>query len=137
MGTKDSPTVHETGHTVRSSGFVVSGSHPFLGASPDGITEQDELVEVKKVQSKIDENLSTTIYDMTVNRNHNITIRYNSSFSVISYILVILLFPMVRKCIVILLYLILLFGKKIFPNLSPSTLITFSLNWYTQELSQG
>ena len=42
----------ETGHQVRKSGFVLSESHPFLGASPDGITEEDKLVEVKKVVSK-------------------------------------------------------------------------------------
>ena len=42
----------ETGHQVRKSGFVLSESHKFLGASPDGITEEDKLVEVKKVVYK-------------------------------------------------------------------------------------
>lgn len=66
-----------TNHKVRKSGFIVSESHPFLGASPDGITEDEELVEVKKVLSKENENLSSTIcrlgiykHDLKLNTNH-------------------------------------------------------------------
>lgn len=70
----------ETGHQVRKSGFVLSESHPFLGASPDGITEEDKLVEVKKVVSKEGEDLAETmcrlsIYKrdgdgISINKNH-------------------------------------------------------------------
>ena len=70
----------DTGHHVRESGFVISESHPFLGASPDGITEEEKLVEVKKVTSKEGENLSDAlcrlyIYrhsgtELVLNRNH-------------------------------------------------------------------
>lgn len=70
----------ETGHQVRRSGFVLSESHPFLGASPDGITEEDKLVEVKKVVSKEGEDLGETmcrlsIYKrdgdgISINKNH-------------------------------------------------------------------
>ena len=55
------PRIIETGHQVRKSGFVLSESHPFLGASPDGITEEDKLVEVKKVVSKEGEDLAKTL----------------------------------------------------------------------------
>ena len=51
----------ETGHQVRKSGFLLSESHPFLGASPDGIREEDKLVEVKKVVSKEGEDLAETM----------------------------------------------------------------------------
>ena len=59
---------------------MLSESHPFLGASPDGITEEDKLVEVKKVVSKEGEDLAETmcrlsIYkrdgdDISINKNH-------------------------------------------------------------------
>jgi len=69
--------MENTGYKVRSSGFIVSESHPFLGASPDGITERDELVEVKKVHSKEEESLASTMcrlgiykHDLKVNTNH-------------------------------------------------------------------
>jgi len=42
----------ETGHIVKKCGFFISESHPLLGASPDGITEEGNLIEVKKVTSK-------------------------------------------------------------------------------------
>ena len=42
----------ETGNVVRKCGFVISETHPFLGASPDGLTEKGCLVEVKKVTLK-------------------------------------------------------------------------------------
>ena len=71
----------ETGHQVHKMGFVISESHPFLGASPDGITEEGKLVEVKKVVSKEGEFLSDTLCRLSIykrsadgkislNRNH-------------------------------------------------------------------
>lgn len=51
----------ETGHQVRKSGFLISVSHPFLGASPDGITEENHLVEVKKIVQKDDEILKDAV----------------------------------------------------------------------------
>ena len=56
----------ETGHQVRKSGFVLSESHPFLGSSSDGITEEDKLVEVKKVVSKEGEDLAKTMCRLSV-----------------------------------------------------------------------
>ena len=38
----------ETGIVVKKCGFFISETHPFLGASPDGITDKGFLVEVKK-----------------------------------------------------------------------------------------
>ena len=56
----------ETGHQERKSGFVFSKCHPFLDASPDGITEEDKLVEVKKVVSKEGEDLAETMCRLSV-----------------------------------------------------------------------
>lgn len=47
----------ETGQTVEKSGFLLSESEPYLGASPDGVTEEGNLVEVKKITVKDDETL--------------------------------------------------------------------------------
>ena len=47
-------------------GFVVSESHPFLGASPDGITEEGNLVEVKKVVLKETEFFSDTLCRLSI-----------------------------------------------------------------------
>jgi len=44
----------ETGNVVRKCVFFISETHPFLGASPDGLTEKGCLVEVRKVTSKDD-----------------------------------------------------------------------------------
>jgi hypothetical protein len=41
----------ETGNTARKCGFFISKSHPYLGASPDGITDKGNLIEVKYVTS--------------------------------------------------------------------------------------
>ena len=42
----------DTGLTVRKSGFVISETHPFLGASPDGIIDNHTIVKVKNIQFK-------------------------------------------------------------------------------------
>ena len=43
---------HETGNKVLKSGFFISDTHPFLGASPDGLVDEDKIVEVKKIVLK-------------------------------------------------------------------------------------
>lgn len=35
------------GATIKESGFVISTTHPFLGASPDGLVGDDIVLEVK------------------------------------------------------------------------------------------
>lgn len=42
-------------------GFFISEKCPFLGASPDGITEEGNIIEVKKVTSKENEDASDTL----------------------------------------------------------------------------
>jgi len=42
----------ESGHKISKCGFFVSEKYPFLGASPDGMTEDGNLIEIKKVTSK-------------------------------------------------------------------------------------
>ncbi|PFX31615.1 uncharacterized protein LOC111321917 [Stylophora pistillata] len=48
---------HETGNKVLKSGFFISDTHPFLGASPDGLVDEDKIVEVKKIVLKEGESL--------------------------------------------------------------------------------
>lgn len=43
---------HETCNKVLKSGFFISDTHPFLGASPDGLVDEDKIVEVKKIVLK-------------------------------------------------------------------------------------
>ena len=40
---------NETGQKVHKDGFNLSETHPFLGASPDEVINDSEIVEVKKV----------------------------------------------------------------------------------------
>ncbi len=71
---------NDTGHQVKKTGFLISETHPFLGASPDGMTDKGNLVEVKKVTSREGENLQDTmcrlyIYkreedQLLINKNH-------------------------------------------------------------------
>ena len=42
---------------VLKSGFFISDTHPFLGASPDGLVDEDKIVEVKKIVLKEGESL--------------------------------------------------------------------------------
>ena len=58
----------ETGNTVRKCGFFVSESHPYLGASPDGITEKGNLIEVKYVTSK-GESMEETLCILRIYKN--------------------------------------------------------------------
>ena len=70
----------EMGNVVKKCGYFILETHPFLGASPDGITDKGFLVEVKKVTSKYGESMETTlcrlgIYkqshgNISLNKNH-------------------------------------------------------------------
>ena len=51
----------KTGHKITKCGFFISEKCPFLGASPDGITEEGNIIEVKKVTSKGNEDASDTL----------------------------------------------------------------------------
>ena len=42
----------QTGNTVQQCGLFVSKSHPFLGASPDGLIGSDGSIEVKKIHPR-------------------------------------------------------------------------------------
>ena len=46
---------------MRKCGFFISETHPFLGVSPDGITEKGRLVEIKKATSKDGESREDTL----------------------------------------------------------------------------
>ena len=48
---------NETGQKVHKSGFILSETHLFLGASPDGVINNGEIVEVKKVVFREGESL--------------------------------------------------------------------------------
>lgn len=51
----------ETGHKITKCGFFISEKWPFLGASPDGISKEGNIIEVKKVTSKENENANDTL----------------------------------------------------------------------------
>ena len=75
----------ETGNVVRKCGFFISETHPFLGASPDGLTEKGCLVEVKKVTSKDGESMEDTlcrlaIYKRMKSMNDNIVLNTNHKY---------------------------------------------------------
>ena len=48
---------HETGNKVLKSGFFISDTYPVLGASPDGLVDEEKIVEVKKIVLKEGESL--------------------------------------------------------------------------------
>lgn len=70
----------KTGYQVTKSGFLISETHPFLGASPDGLIGEDHTVEVKKLVLKEGETLEDAmcrqgIYKkvetgLVINKNH-------------------------------------------------------------------
>lgn len=78
----------ETGHKITKCGFFISEKCPFLGASPDGITEEGNIIEVKKVTSKENKDASDTLWRLGIYQRKgsdifiNITIKSNNSFSV-------------------------------------------------------
>lgn len=72
----------ETGNVVRKCGFFISETHPFLGASPDGLTEKGCLVEVKKVTSKDGESKEDTLCRLAIYKrmNDNIVLNTNHKY---------------------------------------------------------
>lgn len=72
----------ETGNVVRKCGFFISETHPFLGASPDGLTEKGYLVEVKKVTSKDGESKEDTLCRLAIYKqmNDNIVLNTNHKY---------------------------------------------------------
>ena len=87
----------ETGNVVRKCGFFISETHPFLGASPDGLTEKGCLVEVKNVTSKDGESKEDTLCRLAIYTNHmsSTFTNFNNNYSVVSVHNHILLFQMV------------------------------------------
>ena len=72
----------ETGNIVRKCGFFISETHPFLGASPDGLTEKGYLVEVKNVTSKDGESKEDTLCRLAIYKrmNDNIVLNTNHKY---------------------------------------------------------
>ena len=72
----------ETGNVVRKCGFYISETHPFLGASPDSLTEEGCLVEVKKVTSKDGESKEDTLCRLAIYKrmNDNIVLNTNHKY---------------------------------------------------------
>ncbi|XP_022786419.1 uncharacterized protein LOC111326643 [Stylophora pistillata] len=50
-----------TNNKVQKSGFFVSKTHPFLGASPDGLIDDDGSIEVKKIHPHYNETLEAAL----------------------------------------------------------------------------
>ncbi|XP_022808865.1 uncharacterized protein LOC111345840 [Stylophora pistillata] len=66
-----------TGNEVQPCGFFVSKSHPFLGASPDGLVGDNGSIEVKKIHPQDSETLETALLRLnivkatdSINENH-------------------------------------------------------------------
>ena len=72
----------ETENVVRNCGFFISETHPFLGTSPDGLTEKGCLVEVKKVTSKYGESKKSPLcrLDIYKRMNDNIVLNTNHEY---------------------------------------------------------
>lgn len=68
----------ETGNIVNKCGFFISESHPFLGASPDGITERGNIIEVKKVTSKEEESMEDTLCRLGIYKKNGDQISINT-----------------------------------------------------------
>ena len=56
----------QTGNTVQQCGFFVSKSHPFLGASPDGLIGRDGAIEVKKIHPRMGETLESALLRLNI-----------------------------------------------------------------------
>ena len=51
----------QTGNTVQQCGFFIAKSHPFLGASPDGLIGRDGAIELKKIHPRMGETLESAL----------------------------------------------------------------------------
>lgn len=55
-----------TGNKVQQCGFFVSKSHPFLGASPDGLVGDDGTIELKKIHPHQGETLTNALVRLNI-----------------------------------------------------------------------
>jgi hypothetical protein len=134
---------NETNHQVSKSGFILSESHPFLGASPDGITEENNLVEVKKVVFKDGEVLMDAmcrlgIYkktgtELVINKSHKYYYQIQQHMFCSKQLFCHFIVSNGIEMHTPLFHLILLFGMKLFQNLSISISNTFSQSLFIQE----
>lgn len=69
----------DTGLTVHKSGFVISETHPFLGASPDGIIDNHTIVEVKNIQVKEAESHEDAMCRLGIYKKHGSAIEINKN----------------------------------------------------------
>lgn len=68
---------NETGNKVNKSGFVISDSHPFLGASPDGIIDDSNIIEVKKIVVKEGESHEDAMCRLGIYKKHGNELQIN------------------------------------------------------------
>ena len=73
-----------SGNKVQKSGFAVSTSHPFLGASPDGCIHDGEgIIEVKKIPSKEEESFEDSLCRLHIyKKNGNLVLNTNHQYYV-------------------------------------------------------
>lgn len=70
-----------TGVKIESCGFFISQSHPFLGASPDGLIGTDTVVEVKCPYSRKNSLISEkTLPYLYVNASGNLSLKENHTY---------------------------------------------------------
>lgn len=70
----------DTGHTVIKWGFFILETHPFLGASPDEITHNECLIEIKKLISEDGETMTDTLCGLAVCKQSKDGIALNTKF---------------------------------------------------------
>ena len=68
----------ETKNIVKRCGFFISESHPYLGASPDGITDKQNLIEVKYVTSTEGESMEDALCRLGIYKKIEASIQINS-----------------------------------------------------------
>lgn len=56
----------QTGNTLQQCGFFVSKSHPFLGASPDGLIGREGSIEVKKIHPRKGKTLESALLRLNI-----------------------------------------------------------------------
>ena len=70
-----------TGNKVEQCGFYVSITHPFLGASPDGLIDTDGVIEVKKIHPHAGETLVEALLRLHIIKETNGCLTLNTSHS--------------------------------------------------------
>ena len=70
-----------SGNKVTKSGFVVSTSHPYLGALPDGCIHNGRgVIEVKKVTSKEGDSFEDTLLRLYKKKQGKLAINTNHQY---------------------------------------------------------